>query len=255
MPAKLLLIFGYLAGVCTAVRPPRGGVGLIQLNNVTKIYQNGIKALNDVSLRIRKGEFVFIVGPSGAGKSTLTKLLYREELPTRGQIIFNGKSLTRMRPSEVPYLRRRIGMVFQDFRLLPHKTVFENVAFALEVTGASRREIKKSVPAVLKMVGLEGREGMFPDQLSGGEQQRVGVARAIVNNPVLLIADEPTGNLDPESSWELMSLFAEINARGTTVLMATHAWDIVNAMKKRVVELAGGRVVRDEEEGIYRYEA
>ena len=228
---------------------------MIQLNNVTKIYQNGIKALNDVSLRIRKGEFVFIVGPSGAGKSTLTKLLYREELPTRGQIIFNGKSLTRMRPSEVPYLRRRIGMVFQDFRLLPHKTVFENVAFALEVTGASRREIKKSVPAVLKMVGLEGREGMFPDQLSGGEQQRVGVARAIVNNPVLLIADEPTGNLDPESSWELMSLFAEINARGTTVLMATHAWDIVNAMKKRVVELAGGRVVRDEEEGIYRYEA
>ncbi len=228
---------------------------MIQLNNVTKIYPNGVKALNDVSLRIRKGEFVFIVGPSGAGKSTLTKLLYREELPTRGQIIFNGKSLTRMRPGEVPYLRRRIGMVFQDFRLLPHKTVYENVAFALEVTGASRREIRKSVPAVLKMVGLEGKEGMFPDQLSGGEQQRVSVARAIVNNPMLLIADEPTGNLDPETSWELMNLFAEINARGTTVLMATHAWDIVNAMKKRVVELAGGRVVRDEEEGIYRHEA
>ncbi|BAF60928.1 MAG: cell division ATP-binding protein FtsE [Pelotomaculum sp.] len=228
---------------------------MIQIYNVTKIYPNGVKALTDVTLRIRKGEFVFLVGPSGAGKSTLTKLLYREELPTRGQIIFNGKNIVRMRSREVPYLRRKIGMVFQDFRLLPQKTVYENVAFALEVTGASPKEIKRSVPAVLNMVGLGEKAGVFPDHLSGGEQQRVCVARAIVNNPVLIMADEPTGNLDPETSWELMKLFLDINRRGTTIIMATHAWDIVDAMKKRVVALSGGRIVRDEEEGAYRYEA
>jgi len=227
---------------------------LIQLQNVTKIYPNGVKALIDITLRIRKGEFVFLVGPSGAGKSTLTKLLYREELPSRGQIIFNGKNVVRMRPGDVPYLRRKIGMVFQDFRLLSQKTVAENVAFALEVIGASNREIKKTVPAVLNMVGLSEKAGVFPNHLSGGEQQRVCVARAIVNNPILIIADEPTGNLDPETSWELMKLFLEINRRGTTIIMATHAWDIVNAMKKRVVELTGGKIVRDEEEGAYRYE-
>lgn len=228
---------------------------MIQLYNVTKIYPNGVKALTDVTLRIRKGEFVFLVGPSGAGKSTLTKLLYREELPSRGQIIFNGKNIVRMRPREVPYLRRKIGMVFQDFRLLPQKTVYENVAFALEVIGASSREIKKSVPAVLDMVGLSEKAGAFPDHLSGGEQQRVCIARAIVNNPLLIIADEPTGNLDPETSWDLMKLFLDINLRGTTIIMATHAWDIVDAMKKRVVALAGGKIVRDEEEGAYRHEA
>lgn len=227
---------------------------MIHLQNVTKIYPNGVKALNDITLRIRKGEFVFLVGPSGAGKSTLTKLLYREELPSRGQIIFNGKNVVRMRPGDVPYLRRKIGMVFQDFRLLSQKTVAENVAFALEVIGASNREIKKTVPAVLNMVGLSEKAGVFPDHLSGGEQQRVCVARAIVNNPILIIADEPTGNLDPETSWELMKLFLEINRRGTTIIMATHAWDIVDTMKKRVVELAGGKIVRDEEEGAYRYE-
>jgi len=228
---------------------------LIQLYNVTKIYSNGVKALTDVTLRIRKGEFVFLVGPSGAGKSTLNKLLYREELPTRGQIILNGKNVIRMRAREVPYLRRKIGMVFQDFRLLPRKTVYENVAFALEVIGASDREIKRTVPAVLNMVGLAEKAGVFPDHLSGGEQQRVCVARAIVNNPVLIIADEPTGNLDPETSWELMKLFLEINRRGTTIIMATHAWEIVDAMKKRVIELSGGKIVRDEEEGAYRCEA
>jgi cell division transport system ATP-binding protein len=228
---------------------------LINFYNVTKIYPGGIKALTDVTLQIRKGEFVFLVGPSGAGKSTLTKLIYREELPTRGQIIFNGRNVVRMRQREVPYLRRSIGMVFQDFRLLPQKTVFENIAFAMEVTGASGREIKKVVPKVLNMVGLTEKAGMFPDRLSGGEQQRVSVARAIVNNPVLIIADEPTGNLDPENSRELMKLFLEINRRGTTIIMATHAWDIVDAMKKRVVELTGGQVVRDEKEGTYRYEA
>lgn len=228
---------------------------LIRLNNVTKIYPNGVKALNDITLRIRKGEFVFLVGPSGAGKSTLTKLLYREELPSRGQIIFNGKSLVRMRPREVPYLRRKIGMVFQDFRLIPQKTVYENVAFALEVTGASHREIRKSVPAALNMVGLLEKASTFPDYLSGGEQQRVCIARAIVNNPVLIIADEPTGNLDPDTSWDLMNLFLDINRRGTTIIMATHAWDIVDAMKKRVVALEGGRIVSDEERGVYRHGA
>lgn len=228
---------------------------MIQFYNVTKIYPNGVKALTDITLRIRKGEFVFLVGPSGAGKSTLTKLLYREELPTRGQIILNGKNIVRMRSREVPHLRRKIGMVFQDFRLLPRKTAYENVAFALEVIGASNREIRKTVPAVLNMVGLSEKAGAFPDHLSGGEQQRVCVARAIVNNPVLIIADEPTGNLDPETSWELMKLFMDINRRGTTIIMATHARDIVDAMKKRVMALAGGRIVRDEEEGVYCHEA
>ncbi len=227
---------------------------MIQLQNVTKVYQSGNKALSDVTLRIHKGEFVFLVGPSGAGKSTLTKLLYREELPSRGQIIFNGKNVVRMQPRDVPYLRRKIGMVFQDFRLLSQKTVYENVAFALEVIGSSNREIKKTVPAVLSMVGLTEKADVFPDHLSGGEQQRVCVARAIVNNPILIIADEPTGNLDPETSWELMKLFKEINRRGATIIMATHAWDIVDTMKQRVVELTGGKIVRDEEEGAYRYE-
>ncbi len=228
---------------------------MIQLYNVTKTYDNGVKALSDVTLRIHKGEFVFLVGPSGAGKSTLTKLLYREVLPSRGQIILDGKSLARMRPGEVPYLRRKIGMIFQDFRLLPQKTVFENVAFALEVIGASRRDIKRSVPTVLSMVGLDAKAGVFPQHLSGGEQQRVSIARAIVNNPFLIIADEPTGNLDPETSWELMNLLSDINLRGTTIIMATHAWDIVDSLKKRVIELAGGKLVRDEKEGAYRCEA
>lgn len=228
---------------------------MIQLQNVTKTYLNGAKALIDVTMRVKKGEFVFLVGPSGAGKSTLTKLLYREEVPSRGQIILDGKNVVRMRPREIPYLRRKIGMVFQDFRLLPQKTVAENVAFALEVTGASNREIKRVVPAVLSMVGLTEKADNFPGQLSGGEQQRVCVARAIVNSPVLLVADEPTGNLDPETSWELMKLFIDINRRGTTIIMATHAWDIVDEMKKRVIEMAGGRIVRDEEEGAYRNEA
>lgn len=228
---------------------------MIQLQNVTKTYLNGAKALIDVTMRVKKGEFVFLVGPSGAGKSTLTKLLYREEVPSRGQIILDGKNVVRMRPREIPYLRRKIGMVFQDFRLLAQKTVAENVAFALEVTGASNREIKRVVPAVLSMVGLTEKADNFPGQLSGGEQQRVCVARAIVNSPVLLVADEPTGNLDPETSWELMKLFIDINRRGTTIIMATHAWDIVDEMKKRVIEMAGGRIVRDEEEGAYRNEA
>ncbi|MDD3653547.1 MAG: cell division ATP-binding protein FtsE [Desulfotomaculaceae bacterium] len=224
---------------------------MIQLFNVTKMYPGGIKALDDVSIRFKKGEFIFLVGPSGAGKSTLMKLIYREEHPTRGQVIFNGKNITRLRQREVPYLRRKIGMVFQDFRLLPQKTVFENIAFAMEITGASSREIKRAVPEVLEMVGLAHKANEFPEHLSGGEQQRVSISRAIVNRPVLIIADEPTGNLDPDTSWGLMNLFLDISQRGTTIIMATHAWDIVSNMKKRVVELAGGQIVRDEEKGTY----
>lgn len=228
---------------------------MIQMYNVSKIYDNGVKALNDVTLRVQKGEFVFLVGPSGAGKTTLAKLIFREELPTRGSVLFKGKNLARLRGREIPLLRRKIGMVFQDFRLLPQKNVFENVAFALQVTGASTKEIKKAVPAVLKMVGLEKKAEAFPSQLSGGEQQRVCVARAIVNKPELILADEPTGNLDPETSWELMNLFLEINRRGTTVIVATHAWDIVDMMKRRVITLSEGRIVRDEERGVYGYGA
>lgn len=228
---------------------------LIEFFNVSKSYPNGVHALSNLTLEIGKGEFVFVVGPSGAGKSTLIKLLTREEVPSRGQIMVNGRSLVRMRPREVPHLRRQMGVVFQDFRLLPHKTVFENVAFAMQVIEASPKEIAKQVPAVLELVGLAHKAKMFPHQLSGGEQQRVSLARAIVNNPSLLIADEPTGNLDPETSWEIMKLFQEINRRGTTIVMATHAKTIVDAMRKRVIALDKGRLARDEKRGVYGDEA
>ncbi|AQS60311.1 cell division ATP-binding protein FtsE [Desulforamulus ferrireducens] len=228
---------------------------MIQFYNVSKVYENGVKAISDLTLHIRKGEFAFVVGPSGAGKSTLIKLICREVLPTRGQVMFNGRNILRMKPREVPYLRRKIGMVFQDFRLLPQKTAAENVAFALEITGASRREIKRLVPAVLEQVGLKDKADLLPAQMSGGEQQRVGIARAIVNNPLMIIADEPTGNLDPDTSWEIMNLFQEINRRGTTILMVTHASDIVNSLKKRVIALQNGIIVRDEESGVYRGES
>ena len=224
---------------------------MIQLYNVSKTYLNQVQALKDITLHIKKGEYVFLVGPSGAGKSTLTKLICREELPTHGQVIVNGRSLPRMKNRQVPYLRRRIGMVYQDFRLIPTKTVFENVAFALEITGTSRREMRQLVPEALSMVGMEKKINMRPYQLSGGEQQRTAVARAIVNNPVLILADEPTGNLDPDTSWGLMELFKNINQLGTTILMATHAWDIVDDMKKRVIQLENGVIVRDEEGGVY----
>ncbi|GAB6172834.1 cell division ATP-binding protein FtsE [Paradesulfitobacterium aromaticivorans] len=228
---------------------------MIQLSNVSKIYQNGARALIDINLKIGKGEFVFLVGPSGAGKSTLVRLLYREEKPTRGQVLVNSKNLVRMREYEVPYLRRGIGVIFQDFKLLPNKTVAENVAFALEVLGMSTREVQARTRIALELVGLGGKGKAFPHQLSGGEQQRVCVARAIINNPGLLVADEPTGNLDPENAWGIMDLLYNINKRGTTVIMATHAKDIVDQMKKRVVAIEGGRLVRDEEKGGYGYEA
>ncbi|OIQ08789.1 Cell division ATP-binding protein FtsE [Moorella thermoacetica] len=230
-------------------------MSLIQFFNVTKQYPPNITALDDVSVKIDKGEFVFLVGPSGAGKTTFIRLLFREEVPNRGQIIIGGRSISRLKRKEVPLLRRNIGIVFQDFRLLPDRTVFENVAFALRVVEAHPREIKPRVERVLAQVGLSNRARMFPHQLSGGEQQRAAIARAIVNNPRILVADEPTGNLDPVTSGEIMKLLEEINRLGTTVIMATHAWDIVNSMRKRVIALQHGRLVRDDREGAYGYEA
>ncbi|KXG77294.1 Cell division ATP-binding protein FtsE [Fervidicola ferrireducens] len=227
---------------------------IIEMVGVSKIYPGGCVALRDINVKIEKGEFVFLVGPTGAGKSTFLKLLFREELPTRGQIFINGKNITRLKPKEVPYLRRRLGVVFQDFRLLPQKTVYENVAFAMEVIEASPREIRRRVPKVIEMVGLSHKMNSRPHELSGGEQQRAALARALVNNPDVIIADEPTGNLDPDTSWEIMKLLDEINKKGTTLIVATHAKELVDAMKKRVLQLEDGRLVRDEERGVYRCE-
>ena len=229
-------------------------MGLIQFYNVTKLYPPDVVALENITLKIDKGEFVFLVGPSGAGKTTLVRLLFREELPTKGQILVGGRSIIRLKGREIALLRRTIGMVFQDFKLIPDWTVFENVAFALRVIEVPPREIKPRVERVLDQVGLLSRAHLFPHQLSGGEQQRVAIARAIVNRPRILVADEPTGNLDPETSREIMALLQEINAMGTTVIMATHAWDIVNSMRKRVIALRAGRLVRDDREGVYGYE-
>lgn len=227
---------------------------MINFYNVSKLYPNGAKALNDISLTIHKGEFVFLVGPSGAGKTSLIKIIFREELPSRGQALFNGKNIARLKGREISYLRRKIGMVFQDFRLLPQKSVFENVAFAMEVIGSSKKDIRNRVPLVLESVGLLDKKGVLPSELSGGEQQRVCIARAIVNRPSVLIADEPTGNLDPDTAWDLMKLLEEINRTGTTVIMATHAREIVDTMKKRVVAMSDGKVARDEEGGVYCHE-
>lgn len=226
---------------------------MIQFFNVTKVYEEGITALDDTSIHIKKGEFVFLVGPSGAGKSTFTKLIIREELPTKGQIMVDGKSIVRMKEREVPFLRRKIGFIFQDFRLLMDRTAYENVAFAMEALGLPGSEVKERVPQVLEMVGLKDKMKQPPHKLSGGEQQRVSIARAIVNNPMLIIADEPTGNLDPDTSWEIVELLNNINKRGTTIIMATHDKEIVNMMKKRVVALEKGKIARDEEKGVYNY--
>jgi len=226
---------------------------MIQIFNVSKTYKGEVtvEALKNVNLHIKRGEFVFLVGPSGAGKSTLTRLLIREELPTDGQIMVNGKSLLRLRKREIPYYRRKIGFIFQDFRLLMDRTVYENVAFAMEAMEFPRNEVKERVPAVLEMVGLQDKIKAFPHQLSGGQQQRICIARAIVNNPLMIIADEPTGNLDPDTSWEVMSILLAINKRGTTVISATHDRENVNRIQKRVIALADGRIVRDEERGGY----
>jgi cell division transport system ATP-binding protein len=227
---------------------------VLVLHDVTKEYPNGKLALRDVDLVIPEGDFVFLVGPSGAGKSTLIKLLIRDELATRGEVVLDGQDVARLGRRQVPKMRRKIGIIFQDFKLLPSKTVFENVAFALEVTGASRREIRNRVPKLLSLVGLQDHQTHLPTQLSGGEQQRTAIARALVHDPALLIADEPTGNLDPVTSWEIIQLLIHINAMGTTVLMATHNQEIVNAMRRRVLALENGNLVRDESGAAYERE-
>src|SRR5688572_26640166 len=229
---------------------------MIRLVNVTKLYRgNARPALNSVSLEILRGEFVFLVGASGSGKSSFLRLVLREDHPTKGQIHVLGQNLGKLSSRKVPYFRRNLGVVFQDFRLLPQKTVFDNVAFSLQVIGKSKGFIQEAVPDVLKMVGLAGKQGRFPHELSGGEQQRVAIARAVVNKPAILLADEPTGNLDPNTSAGIMTLLSAINANGTTVLMATHDVGIVDQMQRRVIELVSGQIVRDERGGGYQTQA
>ncbi|PKM88346.1 MAG: cell division ATP-binding protein FtsE [Firmicutes bacterium HGW-Firmicutes-12] len=226
---------------------------MIQMFNVSKVYNGDIKveALSDINLHINKGEFVFIVGPSGAGKSTLTRLMIREEMPTKGQIMIDSRSLLRIKNREVPYIRRKIGFIFQDFRLLMERTVYENVAFAMEAIEMPRSEVRERVPAVLEMVGLKDKLNSYPTQLSGGQQQRVCIARAVVNDPLIIIADEPTGNLDPDTSRDIMNILLAINKRGTTIITATHDREMVDMMKRRVIALRDGTIVRDEERGCY----
>jgi len=227
---------------------------VIEFKDVSKSYKNGKLALFNINLKIDKGEFVFLVGSSGAGKSTFIKALLKEEDVTSGTIRVNGKDVRKIPKRKIPKYRRSIGIVFQDFRLLPNKTVYENVAFAMEIIGQSSKNIRRRVPFVLGMVGLSEKAKSYPSELSGGEQQRVSIARAIVNNPSIIIADEPTGNLDPQTSNEIMNIITDINRRGTTIIMATHASDLVDRMKKRVIALKKGTVIKDEERGSYDYE-
>lgn len=224
---------------------------MIRFKNISKLYENNVKALTDVNIDIEAGEFVFLVGPSGSGKSTFIKMLLKEVEPTSGDVIVGNTELSKLTRKAVPYFRRKIGMVYQDFKLIPTLNVYENVAFAMKVVEASSKDIRRRVPMVLSLVGLSHKYKMFPNELSGGEQQRVSLARAIVNNPSLLIADEPTGNLDPETAKEIMELLDDINKSGTTILMATHAKEIVDNMQKRVIAIEGGKIVRDEKRGTY----
>jgi cell division transport system ATP-binding protein len=227
-------------------RAPKTDHAVVVLHDVTKRYPNGKEALKDVDLVVPEGDFVFLVGPSGAGKSTLMKLLIRDELATQGDVVIDGYDLARIKRRQVPRIRRKIGIVFQDFKLLPRKSVWENVAFALEVTGTPRRQIRPAVDRVLALVGLSGQADQIPTQLSGGEQQRTAIARALVHDPRIIIADEPTGNLDPVISWEIIQLLLRINELGVTILMATHDAEVVTALRKRVVALEDGRIIRDE---------
>lgn len=228
---------------------------MIEMKDVYKKYSNGVMAANGINVRIEKGEFVYVVGPSGAGKSTFIKMMYREERPSSGSIIVNGTNLSKLRNTRVPMFRRNLGVVFQDFKLLPRLTVYENVAFALEVIEETPKQIRRRVMEVLDLVGLKHKARMLPTELSGGEQQRISIARSIVNSPKVVIADEPTGNLDPETSWDIMRIFEEINDRGTTLVMATHNKDIVNNLKHRVIAIENGQIARDEERGDYGYES
>ena len=222
---------------------------MIEFRNVSKVYDTGTEAVHNANFKIDKGEFAFLVGSSGSGKSTIIKMILKEEEPTSGNIIINGKDTTFLKANRVPYLRRSMGIVFQDFRLLPDKTVYENVAFAMYVVKATPKHIRRQVPMVLSLVGLSSKAKVYPNELSGGEQQRVALARAIVNNPSMLIADEPTGNLDPNTAWDIIGLLNDINLRGTTVVVATHAKDIVDKMNKRVIRVDHGNIVRDEKGG------
>ena len=227
---------------------------MIIMKDVVKRYDNGITALNKVNVHIKRGEFVYLIGPSGAGKSTFIKLIYREETPTQGLVKVGNKDITRIKNKHIPLLRRDVGVVFQDFKLLPRLTVYENVAYAMKVIEKKPREIKRRVTDVLDLVGLSDKAKMFPDEISSGEIQRVSIARAIANTPNILIADEPTGNLDPETAEGIMAILEEVNAKGTTVIMATHNNDIVNQLQHRVIAIEGGRIVHDEEKGEYLYE-
>lgn len=227
---------------------------MIIMKDIHKTYSTGITALNGINVSIDQGEFVYVVGPSGAGKSTFVKLIYREEVPSKGEIVIRGIKTNEMKNREVPFLRRTVGVVFQDFKLLPRMTVYENVAFALEVIEEQPKFIRERVMEVLELVNLKNKARSLPHELSGGEQQRVSIARAITNQPHILIADEPTGNLDPETSWSIMRILEEVNARGTTIIMATHSKEIVNTIKKRVIAIENGIIVRDEDRGDYGYE-
>lgn len=224
---------------------------MIEFRNVSKTYDTGTEAVHNANFTIDKGEFAFLVGSSGSGKSTLIKLILKEEEPTSGTIIINGKDTTFLKQKRVPFLRRSMGVVFQDFRLLPDRTVYDNVAYAMYIVRSTPRHIRRQVPMVLSLVGLSNKAKMYPNELSGGEQQRVALARALVNNPSMLIADEPTGNLDPETAWDIMTLLNDINNRGTTVVVATHAKDIVDKMKKRVIQIEEGNIIRDDKKGGY----
>ena len=227
---------------------------MIEFKNVVKKYDNNITATNNISVKIKPGEFVYVVGPSGAGKSTFIKMMYREEAPTSGSIIVNEYALESIKSREIPFLRRELGIVFQDFKLLPRLTVFENIAYALQVIEKTPEEVEQRVSRVLDLVGLSAKRDNFPAELSGGEQQRVAIARAIANEPSILIADEPTGNLDPETAEGIMEILERDNKQGTTVVMATHNSFIVNEYKHRVLEINGGKIIRDEEEGVYSNE-
>jgi cell division transport system ATP-binding protein len=224
---------------------------MIVFRDVSLVYPNGVRALSEVSLTVARGEFLFLVGSTGQGKSSLLKCITREVRPTGGEVEVDGQALSLLRPGDIPFLRRKVGVVFQDFKLLHNKTVWENVAYALQVTGARSRDVLRRVPRMLDMVGLAHKSKMFPYELSGGEQQRTAIARSLVNNPLILLCDEPTGNLDPQTSGEIMTLLARINAKGTTVIVATHNQGIVDRMRRRVVRLVNGRITHDEERGRY----